>query len=104
MGCCGKKRESLKRQPVRSPERKTTQPPTATELSKVAAKEIFFHNTGAASISVRGPVSGRAYYFPSNKTAVPVDERDAPYFSGISRLQVMMQLASNRTDRRLLSR
>jgi hypothetical protein len=91
MGCCGKRRESLARTPVKVPEGKMPQPAAVVEPPKPVTKGIFFCNTGTADINVRGPASGRTYYFPPNKAAVEVDERDAPYLSGISRLQKGMQ-------------
>jgi hypothetical protein len=91
MSCCGKKRESLARTPVKVQEGKMPQPAAVVELPKPVARGIFFCSTGTADINVRGPASGRTYYFPANKGPVEVDERDAPYLSSISRLQKGVQ-------------
>ncbi len=89
MGCCGKKREAQKLQEVARVERRAAprSPPLPVLASVLAPdSEQLFHNSGTANLSVRGPITGRIYEFPSDGDTVPVDSRDMPYLSGISRI------------------
>lgn len=105
MGCCGKKRESLKSSPVGMRERMPVQPVPVEEVPKPAIREILFYNMGPADMNVRGPISGRTYHFPGKRVAIAVDVRDAAYLSGISRLREGVQPVMRKGgDPRLSSR
>jgi hypothetical protein len=95
VSCCGQKRKALKKTVERPPERRPVQPIAVAEVVQPAGREISYRNTGTAALSVRGPASGNVYHFPSGGAAIAVDERDAPYFSGISQLKVEIPQANN---------
>ena len=90
MGCCGRKREALKTQQVVRVERRAAPvhatPPSPAAQTQEPGAEQPFHNSGSANLCVRGPITGRIYVFPAGGETVPVDPRDSPYLSGLSRI------------------
>lgn len=65
MSCCGKGREALKAQRHSITHEVDTEP---------SPERIRY--TGDWSILIRGPISGRAYSFDTERREQPVDERD----------------------------
>ena len=76
MACCGNKRISAGI---------TTGTHRGERMTGAAVKpsNIPFEYTGAQTLRVRGPVTGRDYWFGHNGARVLVDSRDAPSFGGV---------------------
>ena len=88
MTCCGSKRKSLKRQTPPPATKRAAPPPLVfAPQPQSAPPQVLFRNTANANISVRGPISGETYFFLASGPAIPVDQRDVPFLSTISRLQ-----------------
>jgi hypothetical protein len=98
VSCCGQKRKAFKKNVERPPERGPIPPIAIAEVVQPARPEILYRNTGPATLSVRGPASGNVYHFQSGGAAIAIDERDAPFLSGISRLQVEIPQGKNNSD------
>jgi hypothetical protein len=89
MRCCGKKRQSLKRQTPPPAIKKTERLAVVDPPPQTTPIQPLFRNTATANLSIRGPISGQTYFFPATGRAMPVDERDAPFLSTISHLQLL---------------
>jgi hypothetical protein len=59
----------------------------ASSSSETVRGAFTFRYTGHTSLTVRGAVTGRLYYFAHAGADVAVDPRDAPAMSAVPRLQ-----------------
>lgn len=84
MSCCGGKRRQF---PAATPptKMKTTPPyrPSAPPLSE----EVTFEYTGQTALTVRGPLTGRAYRFAYPGAQVSVDKREAAALTAVPHLK-----------------
>jgi hypothetical protein len=89
MGCCNEKRARWGK-PVAStwstiPAAAETTGPMARELPM--ARTVGFEYVGKTALSVVGPMTRTHYRFRSTGARLDVDNRDAPYLSGVPNLR-----------------
>lgn len=95
MGCCGQRRDILRRPPAPMPPERVApasvrvaapQPPVLRKVAGVASLPLVprtmagvaLEYTERARILVRGPATGRTYEFSSTQRAQTVDAADVP--------------------------
>jgi hypothetical protein len=78
MGCCGQRRAAAVTPAPRASERVNhfSLPIPVAKPTAPANKKSTLRYIGLAPLSLRGPRSGRAYYFPKADDAANVDEQD----------------------------
>ena len=79
MGCCGKKRST-----IRAVEHHET--PRVTFTPRASSVE-YFEYYGTTGMTAFGPVTRRRYRFASPGAMVAVDERDAPSLAAVPNLR-----------------
>ena len=81
MSCCGKGRTQLRLAGNSS----QAAPPT-TGAPPLRAARIYFQYTGATSLRVDGPISGRRYLFAGPGARLEVDPRDRRSLAAVPKL------------------
>jgi hypothetical protein len=86
MACCGPPRTS-----TRARRNGARPPPGPAAISPAPARTrgpvVAMTYGGAHRLSVRGPVTGRVYVFPSDGRPIAVDSRDARLMQGVPGLR-----------------
>lgn len=81
MSCCGSKRAEARSMAERTNEG------AATPGRFVDRQTTLFESIGTAIVTVQGPVTGTRYHFPGGGIQAAVDDRDAPFLSGVPHLR-----------------
>lgn len=82
MGCCGGKPRYWRPAPAAPSKHATTSMASAPQVANVT-----FEYLGGSAMTVKGPITGRAYRFDQPGARVAVDRRDAPSVAGVPRLR-----------------
>ena len=87
MACCGspRTRTRLRRNGARRPALPAA---TSPAPSRTRGPVVAMTYGGAHRLTVRGPVTGRVYVFPSDSRAIAVDSRDARLMQGVPGLRL----------------
>jgi hypothetical protein len=86
MSCCGGKRRQFPAAP-RPAHTGTIPVPAARQTTPAITEVITFEYTGRTGLTVRGPLTGRAYRFAYPGAQVSVDKRDASALTAVPHLK-----------------
>jgi hypothetical protein len=77
MSCCGQRRAAAAASARAPGQSVPNSSPAASAPSLPVSKDLLLRYLGAQPLSLRGPRTGRAYYFAAPGSAMTVDANDA---------------------------